>query len=210
VVILVVANLKGGTGKTTTAAYVAHVLHEWGDRVLLVDADPQGSALRWAEVADWPVATTALPTPKLDRDLPGIVGDRFDAVVIDTPPLAHDRGIVIAALRAATHVLIPMAPSPIEYDRLPATTGAIDTAAEQRPDGHRPEVAILLTKTVASASSTGVYRAVIEEDGYQVLRVAVGHLQRYALAYGQPIERAAATAYADAMEQLLGDEVTVR
>jgi chromosome partitioning protein len=104
-VILVVANLKGGTGKTTTAAYVAHVLHEWGDRVLLVDADPQGSALRWAEVADWPVATTALPTPKLDRDLPGIVGDRFDAVVIDTPPLAHDRGI---GLRVGTSTSAPV------------------------------------------------------------------------------------------------------
>jgi chromosome partitioning protein len=209
VVVLVVANLKGGTGKTTTAAYIAHVLHEWGDRVLLVDADPQGSALRWAEVADWPVATTALPTPKLDRDLPGIIGDRFDAVVIDTPPLAHDRGIVVAALRAASHVVIPMAPSPIEYDRLPATIETVEHATEQRSDGRQPATAVLFTRTVANASATGVYRSVIEEDGHRVLRVAVRHLQRYILAYGQPIERAATTAYADAMEQLLGEEVTV-
>lgn len=207
-VILVVTSLKGGSGKSTTVAYTGHVLHEWGDRVLLVDADPQRSLLRWAEVADWSIPTTAQPTSKLHKDLPGIMGNRFDAAVIDTPPLEHDRGIVVSALRIATHVVVPMAPTPIEYDRLPATLAAIDDAKELRSDDG-PEVAILLTRTVPNAAATHAYRVVLEQDdGHRVLPVSIGHLQRYALSYGRPIERAAASAYGDAVEQLLAGEVT--
>ncbi len=41
--VLAVINLKGGTSKTTSAVFLAHVLREQGQRVLLVDADPAGT-----------------------------------------------------------------------------------------------------------------------------------------------------------------------
>jgi chromosome partitioning protein len=202
VVILVVASLKGGSARTTSAAYLGHVLHEWGDRVLLVDADPQRSLLRWAHIADWAITTTALPTSTLHREVRAITGDRFDAVVIDTPPLDHDRGIVVSALRVATHVVIPMAPTAIEYDRLSATVEAINNARKLRFD-NGPEAAILFTRAVPNAAATAAYRTVLQEDGHRVLKVSVGHLQQYAHAYARPIERASTSAYGDACEQLL-------
>ena len=70
--ILSVINQKGGVGKTTLAVHIAFAFTEKDKRVLLVDADPQGSALDWsASRAD----TTSLPViglPKaiLHKELP--------------------------------------------------------------------------------------------------------------------------------------------
>jgi len=44
-------NLKPGTGKTTSAVWLAHIFAQAGRTVLLVDADPSGSALEWSDLA---------------------------------------------------------------------------------------------------------------------------------------------------------------
>jgi chromosome partitioning protein len=49
--IVVIANQKGGCGKTTIAMQVGGTLGRAGNRVLIVDADPQGTATRWAASA---------------------------------------------------------------------------------------------------------------------------------------------------------------
>src|ERR1044072_7931921 len=73
---IAVANQKGGGGKTTTAVNLAAVIANWGKRVLLVDADPQGNAtsgvgiqrgsfrrgLYHSIVLDTPVSEICLPT----------------------------------------------------------------------------------------------------------------------------------------------------
>jgi MinD-like ATPase involved in chromosome partitioning or flagellar assembly len=43
--------LKPGPGKTTSAVWLAHVFAEAGSTVLLVDANPSGSALEWSDLA---------------------------------------------------------------------------------------------------------------------------------------------------------------
>lgn len=205
--VLAVVNLKGGSSKTTTAAFVAHVLHERGERVIVVDADPQGSALRWQEDGDWPLPVIGMASTKLHRELPGIVGDRFGWAVIDTPPLDAQQGIVMSALRAASHVLVPVAPTPIEYERLPQVRRAVDDVADLRADGEPPPMAMLLTRTVAGASSTEVWREAMIEDGDWVLRGSVGRLERFSQSYGQAIYDAAGTAYGDAVAELTGKAV---
>jgi MinD superfamily P-loop ATPase len=61
-----VLNQKGGTGKTTVAIHLGMAWVRAGARVLLLDADPQGSALDWAEAARQPsrrCLCSACPSP---------------------------------------------------------------------------------------------------------------------------------------------------
>lgn len=202
-VVLTVANLKGGSGKTTTAAYVLHALHERGLRVLGVDADHQMSLLRWHETASFPFPVVGQPSGKLHREVHGIAGDQFDVVVIDTPPTEHGRPIALSALRVATHALIPVAPAPIEYERLRGLVTLVEEAAELRPDEQPPTLGALLVRTVAGAGSTDRYRQLMSDDGWPVLAANVPRREGYAQSFGEPVFRARATGYGDAVAELL-------
>lgn len=203
VLTIVVANLKGGSTKTTTAAFVSHALAEAGLSVLAVDADGENeSLLSWSEAGEWSIPVIGMPVTDLYRKLPGVVGDRYDAVVIDTPPMKERRGVVASAIRIATHVLVPMAPTGMEYARIPAIRELVDDAGALAADP--PELAVVLTRTVSNAASTEVYRQMLTDDGVHVLGPTVGRLERFAQAFGLPITNAATTAYGDIAAELLG------
>ena len=198
---IAVVNLKGGSSKTTTTAHLCAELHAAGLRVLTVDADPQASSLRWAEAAGWPWPTIGLPVRTLHTQLGGLIGE-WDVVVIDTPPLETQSGIVASALRTATLVIVPTAPTPIELERLPAVRQALDDVGPLRPDGTPPPARVLLTRTVANAASTPAWRASLVEDGWSVLATAVPRLEAISQSYGDPI-RAGLGPYAAVAEELL-------
>lgn len=200
--VIAVLNLKGGTSKTTTAAFLLHALHERGRRAWGADADPQGSLLHWSGVADWPMPVIGMPERTFHARLDGVVGDRADVVVADTPPLEEQAGVVRSVARRADLVVIPMAPSPIEYERIAAVREALAEVADLRADGQPPRHVVLLTRTVPSAASTDAYRDELAEDGDQVLAAKVRRLERFAQAYGDPIAGAANTAYGDAAEEI--------
>lgn len=201
--IIAFINLKGGTTKTTSSVFTAHVEHELGRRVLFVDADPQGSALSWNEDAPTPFPFTVigLATKQLHNELQDFIAG-FDVVVVDTPPLEQKSGIVISALRVATLAIVPVAPTPIEYKRLAAVVETVNDAADLRADGKPVPLAVLLTRTVANAASTSIYRDRITGDGLTVLRPNVGRLEQFSQADGDNISNAAATAYGDAVREL--------
>ena len=113
--IISVLNQKGGVGKTTLAIHISHALVLKGYSVLLVDADPQGSARDWAaareEEAMPPFPVVGLDRPTIHRDLPALMKD-FDHAVIDGPPRVSD--LARSAIIAADLVVVPIQPSP--YD----------------------------------------------------------------------------------------------
>lgn len=106
-------NQKGGVGKTTLAIHVADALSRRNKRVLLVDADPQGSALDWAAVRrrESLFAVAGLPRASIHKELPTLA-QGYDAVIIDGPPRVYD--VARSAIMASDVVLIPVQPSP--YD----------------------------------------------------------------------------------------------
>ncbi|MUG96937.1 AAA family ATPase [Scytonema sp. UIC 10036] len=111
--IISVQNQKGGVGKTTIAVHISHALALKKKRVLLVDADPQGSARDWAAARgeEPPFPVIGLDRPTIHRDLPTVAAG-YDHVVIDGPPRVSD--LARSAIIAADIVVIPIQPSP--YD----------------------------------------------------------------------------------------------
>jgi chromosome partitioning protein len=191
------ANLKPGTGKTTSAVWLAHVFAQAGNSVLLVDADPSGSALEWSDLAAldpritpqdaFPFRVVALPSRELHRRLPQIARDD-DVVIIDTPQIEDHAAIARSALRYADEIVIPCAPTPIEINR---TTPVRDEIADVREMRITPvRSAILLNRCVTRAHSTADARQALEGLGYEVLATAVPRLEVYAQSFGLPIKQA--------------------
>jgi chromosome partitioning protein len=191
---LALANLKPGTGKTTSAVWLAHVFAEAGNRVLLVDADPSGSALEWSDLAAmypglppqavFPFRIVALPSRELHRRVPEIA-QADDVVIIDAPQLEDHVGIARSALRYADQILIPCAPSPIEINR---TSPMRDEISEVVAIRDRPaRSAVLLNRCITRAHSTTDARDALQGLGYDVLETAVPRLEVYAQSFGMPI-----------------------
>jgi chromosome partitioning protein len=194
---LALANLKPGTGKTTSAVWLAHVFAQAGNSVLLVDADPAGSALEWSDLAAmdprlespqaaFPFRIVALPSRELHRRVPEIARDD-DVVIIDTPQIEDHGAIARSALRYADEVVIPCAPSPIEINR---TSPVRDEIAEVQAVREIPvRSAVLLNRCIARAHSTTDAREALGSLGYEVLDTAVPRLEVYAQSFGMPIKQ---------------------
>lgn len=156
---LAIANLKGGTGKTTSAVYLGCALARTGS-VVVVDADPQGSAALWAENAvDLPFSTVAVPSPAVGRQARDLAG-RYDHLIIDTPP-GHP-GITSAALASAEVALVPVTTGSVDLVRYSATVEIIEAAQALNPDLRG---FALLAKTRAGTASRRDVRAALEEAG---------------------------------------------
>ena len=110
--VIAVLNQKGGVGKTTLSIHLATALSSVG-RVLLIDADPQGSALDWSaqRVTEPLFPVVGLPKPTLHREIPAI-SQGYDWVIIDGPPRVND--LARSAIAASDVVLIPVQPSPFD------------------------------------------------------------------------------------------------
>jgi chromosome partitioning protein len=210
-VILAVCNQKGGSSKSTTCAFLAHALAEQGRTVVILDADPQGSITRWAEDAEWTIPVRGAAHSRLHVPHVGVEVEArgFDAVLIDTPGTEHGRTIVESAIRAATHVLVPVAPTSIEVERMAVVRERIDDVSHLGRHGAPPVAAALLTRAITAASSVAVYRDLLAEEGWRVLRAVVARRERFAQAFGGPIVNATNTAYGDALAELVASPISL-
>lgn len=201
--VLAVANLKGGVGKSTLALNLAATLHNAKHRTLLVDTDGQGTCRTWAAVAaeaelDGP-PVVAVDGRSLRRDL-ARVSEGFDVVVIDTSPRLGAE--VRAAMLASDLVLLPVVPGAADVWALRETVAVLDEAREMRPE---LRVGIVLNRA-SRTTLTGVTRTALDDLKVPLLgalgdRVAFGEATAKGLGV---VKYAPSSKAASEIEELIG------
>ncbi len=136
--IVALLNQKGGVGKTTLATHIAGELALRGQQVILLDADPQGSALDWTQRRSQQglprlFSAVGLARETLHQEAPELAR-RSDHVVIDGPP--RIAALARSALLAADCVLVPVQPSPYDLWASSEMVALIREAQVFRPALH--------------------------------------------------------------------------
>lgn len=124
--VVVVANPKGGVGKSTVATNIAGYFASQGHAVMLGDADRQQSSRLWLglrppgarSIASWDIGEGHIAKPPKGTT----------HVVLDTPAGLHGKQLR-DLLRSATKVVVPLAPSVFDIF---ATRAFLDELAELR------------------------------------------------------------------------------
>jgi chromosome partitioning protein len=115
---IVVTNLKGGVGKTTTAVYLSAVAVARGyDPVLLIDADRQASSAEWLE--ERPIEGVTVVEAPSERTLARAMSRDEGMGIVDTAP--GDERVVQSAVNAADAVVVPTRAGGVEFARVAAT-----------------------------------------------------------------------------------------
>lgn len=186
---IALAGEKGGGGKSTLAISLAVEWAVRGLRVLLVDADPQGSALTWRKLAKRhrsPTATTpqveALTGEALFDGIAALAAG-YDVVVVDCPG-RHDV-TQRAALMVADLALLPVRPSVLDTSPLAGSVELVMAARDARREAGLGELAAAVVVSQRVRGTVLGARAArdVEPLGLPVLGTEVYLRMTYAEAY---------------------------
>lgn len=138
--VILIANPKGGVGKSTLASNIAGLLAHRGHRVMLGDTDPQQSLRQW--LAQRPPQLPAIHSWEAIGDGKAVVKppNGVSHVVLDTPAGLHGKRLA-TLFRLADRLVIPLQPSLFDIQ---ATYSFLQSLHDLRRDtGHSPGVALV-------------------------------------------------------------------
>ncbi len=179
--IIVVANSKGGVGKSTAAVHLAAWLHRQGHAVTLADCDMQQSSSEWAREAVPGVKTVRLTDPDEVLDRLPILGQQADYVVADGP--GSNAETSRALLLRGDLALVPCKASMLELRALAQATHVLRQAQDIR--GGQPQAQIVLSMVGKNYRLTQDMKDAAAALGLPLAGTALTLRQIYADAPGQ-------------------------
>jgi len=202
-VVLAMASLKGGTGKTTLGLNLAVAAEEAGLRTAVVDVDPQQASAKWGDLravtGRTPTVISAMAA-RLPQTIDSLTRLGAELVVIDTA--AHAEGILVSSIDLADLVLIPCRPTIIDLQYL-ATTVQLTTL-------RRKTAAVVLNSVATRTIDRGQAEGAITDMGVNLIPVSVSNLVAYgrAITVGQGVTEFEPEGKAAAEMRALVDELT--
>ena len=164
---------KGGSGKTTLAVHIAVAAEATGERVILIDADPQGSASAWSQARQENRPQIAkVAASGIGRAFERAEQERITLAVIDTAPHAVPGVDIIAS--AADFLLIPCRPSAFDI-------AAIAASVQVAKAADKP-TAFILNACPTRAPEIEETREVLTNYGLPVAPVCLGDRRAFARA----------------------------
>jgi chromosome partitioning protein len=173
--IITVTNQKGGSGKTSVSMVLAGSLAKRGNKVMVVDADPQGTATQWAGAAadDRPFPATVIGLSsakgKLHQLIKPMVND-YDYIIIDCPPSVDEQASQ-SALLISDVCLIPSQPTPADL----WATVAVLTLVEKAKTLNEELMAFCIANRVTASSLGKQVLSVMAENKIALLGSKLGN-----------------------------------
>ncbi len=207
--IVTIAQQKGGAGKTTLAAHLAVAYATAGQRVAMIDIDPQASLAQWFQARNGigsplphpPLSLSAVPGWKLGTEIDRLKRTN-DVILVDSPP--HTETEARVAVRSAHLVLVPLQPSPMD---LWATGPTIALAR-----AHEIPILIVLNRVAARSRIVEITRKRLGEQDLPVARTAIANRITFAssMLEGRSVLEQAPRSMAAAEIRSLVEEIDAR
>ena len=168
--IVSLVTMKGGSGKSTTAMCLAGVWHRAGAAVAMVDADPGATVLRWREMGEdfQGVAVHDGAQTAFEDALAAARANGPRRLLIDTPGFKSPA--LEAALAASDLVVIPIRPSPVDFQVAADTADLVSRLTK----GGRPLTRFLLCQTNRTSLIARHMRSEMDAAGYALFDTQIG------------------------------------
>ncbi len=165
-------NPKGGSGKTTATINISSCLASSGNKIAVVDTDPQMSLTNWnkAKKAAFDVYTAASEKDvyQVRKDLAG-----YDFVIIDG---AGSLSVITsAAVMVSDLIIIPVTPSPLDF----SAAGSVITVLQAQAYNRRVETRFLITRKIEQTTMLKVLKESIAQTEIKAFKTSITQRQSY-------------------------------